>query len=110
MDLRLYQTQAGTKLQPVRREDLPRLAHLISLVNQGTGTAAVLGHGGAMYVFLRAPGLAMSVPWADWQKVMPYVRMGTFDANLYPLGNSGAMYDRILTTLQGLFSEGFPED
>lgn len=84
---------------------------------QGVLPAVVL-HPDPMTVRLMSPKVDVSVLATDWELILPYLRDGSFDPALYPVGSGGSrstplvgqdpLYLRILGVLLQLFPDAYP--
>jgi len=117
----------GHRVGSLRKEDLPELSLVILDVLRGRGAANTLLSCGSEYIVLKSRTAKVYVLREDWLKVLPEIQQGAFDTLLNPVTPSRGyldpvteregslmdhadkpLYERILTTLQGFFTETFP--
>jgi hypothetical protein len=124
MDSRLMRI-GGNRPGKMLRSELPALAKALVLFS--TGNAQVVRHfrGGLEYIHFTGDRVDVVVLASDWDLVLPYVRGGYFESVIYPTPRTVVlnpmyddpsletspnypMYERILTTLQTLFPDDYP--
>ena len=125
MDQRLFYI-AGQRPERLTRRDTPELAKAMTAYfrRQASVTKGVLNS--VPYVRLFNPGqFSVVVRWDDWIKIIPYLSDGSFDTTIVPepswcflhpnrvydasvVDLTDPLYNRILTTLNGIFTVEFP--
>lgn len=123
MDARLSR-YLDRRLTRLRRPDLPDVAWAIVGHVEGLCRAQSLMVSNTSVVRIWGQGVDVVVRKEDWDKVVPYLRDGTFNPLLFPVPTSvpldpsqelvapdarrQAFYQRVLGVLQTLFTEDFP--
>lgn len=122
MDNRLF--NITTRPAKLRSQDLPMLAKALvgyykGLVVVKTGRVNNIG-----YVRLETPSYHLQILNEDWVKILPYIETGDFDQSLTKaqldymanrrefdgvLLDNSVYYQRILGTLETIFTEEYPE-
>ncbi len=125
MDQRLFYI-AGQRPERLTRRDTPELARAMTAYfrRQASVTKGVLYD--VPYVRLFNPGqFSVVVRWDDWVKIIPYLSDGSFDTTIIPdpswsflhpnqvydasvVDLTDPLYNRILNTLNGIFTIEFP--
>jgi len=107
------------------KSNCPDLAKAIVLFAVGDVQVVRDFRGGLEYVRFTGSTVNVVVLASDWDLVLPYVRDGYFESSIYPTPRTVVrdpmyddfsletspyrpMYDRILTTLQMLFPDDYP--
>lgn len=126
MDQRLFKI-AGRRPERLTRADTPEVARALTAYyhRQAQITKGVLNE--VAYVRLVNPGvLDVVIRLDDWVKIIPYITNGTFDQTLVPnptmfvdrpsiladastIDLTDGLYERILATLNRLFTINFPQ-
>jgi hypothetical protein len=107
MDQRLFRIH-GTRPQRLTKQDLPQLAKaMVAYMRKEASVERAFAQNIA-YVRFSGVGINVLVRSEDWVKVVPYLRDGTFNAIITPVGKDSDMYYRILRTLDPLFPADFP--
>ena len=124
MDDRLLRI-GGLRPGKLLLSNLPGLAKAIVLFTAGEASVVRDFQGGLEYIRFTGEVGHVVVLASDWDLVLPYLRDGYFESAIYPplrivvrdatfddptLETSPyrPMYDRILTTLQGIFPDDYP--
>lgn len=125
MDQRLFYI-AGQRPERLTRRETPELARAMTAYfrRQASVTKGVLND--VPYVRVFNPGLfSVVVRWDDWVKIIPYLSDGSFDTTIIPdpswcylnpnqvfdasiVDITDPLYNRILNTLNGIFTVEFP--
>ena len=125
MDARLSRID-GRRLSFLRRTDLPELARAIVGFERHQVQCAPDFVRETRIVRLRGPGVDVIVRGEDWDKIVPYLRDGTFNPLIVPTPhvtwlhpevdldlsvidvNDRDFFVRVLGVLRSLFTEDYP--
>lgn len=128
MDNRLTRVQVQTKRAPGKTFDvsLPELARALVAAVRRQGSVRSIAYKGLRYVWLVGLGVDIAIPASDWAKILPLLKDGTFDPNMFPVETGirpgpsmvrlsasttdikDPLYDRVLFYLQQLFPDKVP--
>ncbi len=123
-----WQNIQGQRPYKLRKQDLAGLARLIVAILRRRGSAGVAVRGGVEVAILHdTAGHSLIVHKDDWSKILPLIQDGSFNSLLTPIAPKVGylrrkeaysepildradifLYERILSTLRGLFTEAFP--
>jgi hypothetical protein len=127
VDSRIKFTPNGKRPSRLMYSDLPVVARAIISIIRKQGTAKVVSRYGLHYVQLVGRDFNLVILMEDWEKILPYIREGSFNSTIFPIGyevcysdpsshyDSATLdeadklfYERTLYILQGLFQEDYP--
>jgi hypothetical protein len=96
MDNGLERVQGRRLPTEILDVDLPDLARALTSLLRKQATTQPVRVGDARYVQITGRGLNSVVPEADWEKILPLIKNGTFDTQFFPVESAVRSLDSVV--------------